>query len=172
MEKEILSIPIYRCDSKQHSKEMKNAKKKYWESCFKYGDKDFIEKMSIEFDKGKWFPWQYNEVVGWLQINLNNSKLIAELWFVENRISKQLRNKRILCQGKAFECFLHGVNENSRIVEIIYSSLIDWIKTSNRIKKRYIDVEDVRFKMSLIDWIKAIKLLTSGHIGRAKTARL
>jgi len=161
MEHEILDIPIYRCSSQTHEKEMSEEKRKLIEFCKVEEGTDSYSIISQSFDRDKWYPWRYNEIIGWIQIILNRSKLIGELWFVKNRISRKLKSKRFFYQGKAFECFLQNYKDNTEIAKHVFNSLKEYYLGSINGKKRYIDLEDVEFKLTMIDWQLAIKLLTN-----------
>lgn len=161
MEREILNIPIYRCPSQIFERDMNEEKRKLLESCKAETGTESYTIISQSFDREKWHPWRYNEIIGWIQLVLNRSKLIGELWFVKNRISRKLKNKRFFYQGKAFECFLHNYQDNAEIANHVFNTLKEWYFEHSNLRKRYIDLKDVEFKLTMIDWILTIRLITS-----------
>lgn len=158
MKKEILSIPIYRCSPDQHYNDMEHEKEKYLKSFFKSADNDLIEKNSRMFSRECWYPWQYNEIVGFLQIVLNKAKLEGVLWFNVKRISKNNKRKRILLKGKVFECLLNINNSENELIEIVSDKIFDWFNNSPTMKNRYIDVMDTNFKIFSINWMQTISI--------------
>ena len=97
--KEILSIPIYRCTPEQHSLELKRDKEKYLEWYKEHFDETIVKKESDRFDADS-VSWKYNEIVGWLELHLRESKLIVEHWTVKETISKTLGKKTFIYLGK------------------------------------------------------------------------
>jgi hypothetical protein len=156
MEREILSIPIYRCSPQEHEEEMNEEKRKLLEFCKADSGTEAYSIIGNSFDREKWYPWRYNEIVGWVQFILNNSKLSGELWFARKRISRTLKNKRFYYQGKVFECFLQHYNDNAEIAKHVFKSFKAWRLNSTTLKKRYIDLAEVESKVTTVQWLMII----------------
>jgi len=116
--------------------------------------------MSQCFDKEKWYPWKYNEIVGWLEIRFNRSKMIGEYWYVKNRISRVLKKKMFDCHGKVFEAFFHGYKNNEQISEIITESVRTFYVENKELRNRHLDIEEAEFKIQTTDWLAVINHLT------------
>ena len=154
--KEILSIPIYRCTPEQHSLELKRDKEKYLEWYKEHFDETIVKKESDRFDDES-VPWKYNEIVGWLELHLRESKLIAEHWTVKETISRALSIKTFVYFGKAFESFFHGFTNDEEISTPIVKRLTEWYEDNGAGKHRYIDLENASFKIGNIRWVEIMK---------------
>jgi hypothetical protein len=102
--------------------------------------------------------------VGWLEIRFNQSKMIGELWYVKNRVSKLLKKKMFDCHGKVFEGFFHGYKNNEQISEVIIESVRTFYIENKELKNRYLGIEEAEFKIKTTDWIEVIKYLTRQSI--------
>lgn len=149
---DITTIPIYRCAIEHHSSEMEDDKKRLVKSCRAEEDSELKRIIENSFDRDTWYPWRYNEIVGWVRLELSGNKLTGELWYVKNKVSRKLIKKRYYYQGKAFEVFLNHINSQSEIAEAVFHSFIEWWKTSMYFKQRYIDINELRTGLSFIDW--------------------
>ena len=154
--KEILSIPIYRCTTEQHSLEIKRDKEKYLEWYKEHFDETIVKKESDRFDDES-IPWKYNEIVGWLELHLHDSKLIAEQWAVKETISKGIRKKTFIYFGKAFESFFYGFTKDEEISTPILKRLTEWYEDNGTGKNRYIDLEEASFKIGNIKWVEIMQ---------------
>jgi len=149
---DVITIPIYRCAIEQHSYEMESAKKCLVKSCRAEEDSESKRIIENAFDRDTWYPWKYNEIVGWVNLEISGDKLTGELWYVKRKVSRKLIKKRYYYQGKAFEVFLNHVHGQSEIAERIFESFTKWWKTSMHSKQRYIDINELRAGLSFIDW--------------------
>ena len=72
---DVITIPIYRCTIEKHSSEMESAKKSIVKSC--RAEENTEAKIIIEnaFDRDTWYPWRYNEIVGWVSLEISGNKL-------------------------------------------------------------------------------------------------
>ena len=154
--KEILSIPIYRCTTEQHSLELKRDKEKYLEWYKEHFDETIVKKVSDRFDNES-VSWKYNEIVGWLELRLHDSKLIAEQWTMKERTCKGVRKKTFIYFGKAFESFFHGFTNDNEISAPIVKRLTEWYEDNGAGRNRYIDLEDASFKIGNIRWAEIMK---------------
>ena len=154
--KEILSIPIYRCTPEQHSLELRRDKEEYLEWYEEHFDETIVKKESDRFDDES-VPWKYNEIVGWLELHLRESKLIAEHWAVKNTTSKGARRKTFKYFGKAFESFFHGFTSDEEISAPIVKRLNEWYEDNGAGENHYIDIEDAIFKIGNVRWVEIMK---------------
>ena len=154
--KEILSIPIYRCTPEQHSLEIKQDKEKYLEWYKEHFDETIVKKESDRFDTDS-ASWKYNEIVGWLELHLQESKLIAKQWIVKEENSKVLKSKTFVYFGKAFESFFHGYTNDEEISKPILKRLKEWYEDNGVGKNCYMDLEGASFKIASIKWVEIMK---------------
>ena len=151
----LFEIPIYRCSTDQHDEDMNTAKAK-WMAPFK-GSKGTpaYKRAEVAFDREGWFPWKYNEAIGWISILANVAYVRGELWFVRNRISKQLRKKAFYWIGKLFEYHPPRLAEGARTSERVFGELRDTIMRSlkeNDLSKYSVDLECFDNTGRYLDW--------------------
>ena len=149
---DVIAIPIYRCTIDQHSSEMENAKKRLVKFCRAEEGSESIRIIGNSFDHDKWYPWKYNEIVGWVSLEISGNKLTGELWYVKQKVSQKLIKKRYHYEGKVFEVFLNHVYSQPEIAGQIFETFTEWWKNRMYFKQRYIDIEELRTRLSFIDW--------------------
>src|SRR3954468_6324633 len=112
-----LDLPIYRLSLDQHTAELEAAKKKSL-APLEAHKKTAPESYKIAerwFDQYDWYPWRYNEVIGWLRLYALGSQIRGELWWVKaKRISRGMR-KSFFYVGKAFESSFRDGHSNAEI---------------------------------------------------------
>jgi len=94
----IFTIPIYLRSEEQYYRENECAKKKVIE---KYGDTLFGRKLEIW-----WPPWRFNDVIGYLTVNLYERSLLSFRYFVQSkRIIRdpKLRRKDIIAMDPEWQ---------------------------------------------------------------------
>lgn len=165
MPKLLYSIPIYRCSLKKHKEEQDKSKADLID--ITYGNTDFEvdeEHINRVFYSYRWYPWLYNEIVGWLKISYFKGEIFCDKWRVDKkRIYGGIRKKKFkyeyrLCKIKIFR--------NQASLDI-YNSLISEIKIYMRydkeMKRRYIDFEKFELIGKNIDWRNIILEIENKH---------
>ncbi len=157
MEQYIFDIPIYRCSIEKHTQELNDAKTKKLQNLIDIHGHEVKKSKSYEwvgndFDRKEWYPWRYNEVIGWIRLYTIGSQVRGELWFTNaKRIRRDLKRKKIYYIGKVFERFFHKGHSSIEIFQIIYEELLSQKKVSP-IKGRYLDMKMFCRTGKLIDW--------------------
>ncbi|MCI5227624.1 MAG: hypothetical protein D3918_13430 [Candidatus Electrothrix sp. AX2] len=156
MEKYIFDIPIYRCDIDKHTHESENEKKKYQSLVVDaHGEEaigsDSYLRMGERFDRDHWYPWQFNEIIGYIRIYAIGYHVKGELWLTRaKKIRRDLKNKKIFYRGKAFEhrCFYQSSED---IFNSIQSEIVA-IQNQQEFKKRFVDLSQFLEIGPFIDW--------------------
>ena len=171
MELTVTRIPIHRLSPTQLQKEKQRDRQKYlrfyrqWaEDHVAKGGSEESANETIDCAEQRWYlekdyDWSYNEVVGWLELNLNRSKLTADLWFVNKRISKRLKDRRYVSLRKQFELFFASAPDNTTVSNRILSRLDQWVKSDNLLKRRHIDRSDAYILIATMDWLNVFRYL-------------
>jgi hypothetical protein len=164
--KYFFQIPIYRCDKEKHKKEMEDDKTRYLKpvieicgnreaSTAKYAEVYFYEKY--------WYPWNYNEVVGWLDlyafINPERARVGAYIWYVDyGKIPKRMSKKKFLLQGGGrfhkpyvFEIEF-GKPYISSVILAALTEQLEALRKNPKFKKRFIDLERFYELGPHVDW--------------------
>lgn len=162
MEKYLIDIPIYRCTIEKHAKELDEAKTKRLQYLIDlHGvavkNSNAYENIGNDFDRRAWFPWRFNEIIGWIRIYALGNQIRGELWFTNaKRIRRDLNNKKIFYIGKAFEITISERQLSEDIFNTIYEELILQEKKPP-IKGRYLDKDLFLRTGELINWIEVFK---------------
>lgn len=164
---ELFDIPIYRCTIERHSQEMEIKKKNYM-ILPKIQDskiyQEALKRRMISFEERCWYPWKYNEIIGWISVYLDESKVRGDLWFVRQRISRLLKKKRFLYRADIFEWPLffwsdiHNMT-SEQVFEDLKETILKFIKDHRVLKnsKYYIDFTCFNNVGRLIDWKSLLK---------------
>ena len=158
----IFEIPIYRCSAAQFVDKMERDTKKHlkWLEQTSGATRDAAPrtfKISEKYFRDTYGgPWQYNQVIGWLQICAFNKIISGELWFIDaKRIYQKLTSKHYVKRGTVFE--LDHCNDKSS--EAIYQMILAEIETIRRkppFAKRHLDLTLLQRLGTVIDWQKLI----------------
>src|SRR5258708_21426249 len=100
----ILDIPIYRSDAETYYKQREEEEEKLiqWIGLDPIRHKEQVVGVRQGLFE-RWGPWIYNEVVGWISITAEPSRIVGTLYLTTSRITKRTRAKRIFWRGKLFE---------------------------------------------------------------------
>lgn len=146
-------IPIYRCSPDQHASRFADEKRKSLLPLEATRD-TAPESLVISaqwFDEWHWYPWRYNEAIGWLRLYALGSQIRGELWYVKaKRIVRETR-KRIFFVGKEFEISFRATDQNAEIAEVVLQTLRD-LKRRPFCRKRYVDLECFELVARHMDW--------------------
>jgi len=146
-------IPIYRCSPDQHASWFDDEKRKSLLPLEATRDTapESLAITSQWFDEWHWYPWRYNEAIGWLRLYALGSQIRAELWFVKaKRIVRETR-KRVFFVGKEFEISFRSTDQNPQIAEAVLQTLRD-LRRQPLYRKRYVDLECFEAIARHLDW--------------------
>jgi len=124
----ILELPVYRCTEQQHYKEQKEKFeeevkyiKQVYRSCgatIPYRLKADKEEFRNEWYKRNGCLWEFNQIVGWIRLYAWTGNIAAYLFFVRQRITKNMCRKRFsLDRGKFLEMRVYADQSNLMILE-------------------------------------------------------
>ena len=87
-------IPIYRCTLDAHTEFIAREKDSYlrYVGADPINTPDSYASALASFERERWYPWRFNEVVGWIRLYRYGSQIRGELWFV--------RSKRLVPRGQ------------------------------------------------------------------------
>ena len=157
MGKYIFDIPIYRCSINKHTAELENDKRKHLQSLVDIHGPEVKKSQSYKwwgdyFDREKWYPWRYNEIVGWIRIYLLGRQIRGELWFISSKvIRKGLKNKAYYYRGKEFELTVFQTMSSADIYQMLLDQL-EILKDCWSKKKRFLDTELLEEIGPFLDW--------------------
>lgn len=88
MEKYFFDIPIYRCTIDKHTDELDKEKQKHLQHLVDLHGPEVKDSRSYEwaehyFDRERWYPWRYNEIIGWIRLYILGPQIRGELWFLK-----------------------------------------------------------------------------------------
>jgi hypothetical protein len=159
-------IPIYRCDQNQHTKETEEERKNYIASRFQFPPelpheihKQISTNAETDFNVKRWYPWRYNEIVGWLRLCADGTRIVGELWHIKaKRIRRRLRKKGVFCASMKFlELSIDSTDSSEQIFNKIRTEL-EQLNTKRLLKKRYIDTDIFKTTGPFIDWRQLLGL--------------
>jgi len=151
----IFTIPIYLRSEEQYYKEKNYAEKK---AIAKYGKTLFGKRLEIW-----WPPWRFNDVIGYLTVNLYESSLFVFRYFVQSkRIIRDpmLRRKAIIAMDPEWELEMplpqNHTNESLRycLINLLYKAKKDLKKTGY-----FVDIEYYNNLINCLDIVKYLELL-------------
>ena len=141
-ERYFFDIPVFRCESEKWNKEQKDKKVKLAQNIAGVGKKITEKELAYaeSFVGREWSTYYYSEMIGMIRLFSINMQIRGELWFVKQKISKNLKRKKWQYIGKIFEYCLETGYENLDIFKWINERLKkennEWV-----LKNRYIDTE-------------------------------
>ncbi len=137
-----LDLPIYRLSLDQHTAELKAEKKKTLAPLRKHKKSapESYAHADAWFDRYSWYPWRYNEIIGWLRLYALGTQIRGELWGVKaKRITRKMR-KKFFYVGKAFEVSFRNDDSDARIAREVAKKLKEFSRESS-MRKRTLDLE-------------------------------
>lgn len=159
MEKYFFEVPIYRCSVEKHTQEQEYSKNKRLQALIDIHGESVKSSHSYrwtksDFDTNHWYPWRYNEIIGWLRLYTLSNQVRGDLWFINaKRIRSDLKEKRNHFVGKAFEKTILPSYSSSKIFEIICKEL-EYQSKDYPIKGRFMDTELFYQIGKYVDWKK------------------
>jgi len=158
-DKFFFDIAIYRCTPELHQLEMEKEKNKLVESlCYSKEEAPVSYKNAIRgWEDRNWYPWRYNEVVGWIRLYIDGDSIKGEYYFIKmKRISKELRKKIYYWQGGAIEIHIELLDSSEDIFLKICNE-IEELKKERPFKGRFIDMECFKSIGPYVNWKRLVK---------------
>ncbi len=145
-------IPIYRISNKKYLEEMNSMREKYYSNYPGVKEGIYFESFKNLIEQQHWYPWRYNEVIGYLNLYIFGSQFRIDYWLVSNqRINKGIRKKKFVYWGKTYEATIRKNKNSAEIFEWILEQL-EKLQNERRFKKRYFDLRTFKVVGKFIDW--------------------
>lgn len=166
-EKYSLDIPVYRLALDKYEKE----REQYVEEQM-YGKPPNIDNQMKEFHKREpgmkqqfehhlWQryggSWNYNEIIGWIQLHFLGSQIRGEYWAVKARRITRTRKKTFEFKSwkLAPEKEIPHSASNSEIYEVVLGYIDDCRK---ELRRRYLDTSRLEMIGPFVDWRSLINV--------------
>ncbi|OHA62487.1 MAG: hypothetical protein A2117_01865 [Candidatus Wildermuthbacteria bacterium GWA2_46_15] len=154
-ERYFFDTPVFRCGKERWNLEQEDQKRKFVQNIV--GKNKEIAKHEIDFVE-KYFrtkraSYFYGEMVGMIRLYALSQQIRGELFFVEQRISKSLKNKKWKYFGKLFEFMIFETFTN----RIIFGLILKRLREENQkdlLKNRFIDIEAFDHSGKYIDYLR------------------
>lgn len=160
-------IPIYRCPQEVHAREMEAEKRGWIPDAESYREMapDSHRSMELYFEREVWYPWRYNEAVGWIALCGGEGEVQGDLFFVvAKRIvrpgTRRLR-RRFRWVGNLFALRFSADCPSDEIFGEMVSQL-EAIQKQKRYRKRHIDSEAFKQIGPFVDWRGLLGLDSGG----------
>lgn len=156
----IFEIPIYRCKLAAHTEEVSAYEQKINEEIPKDKFPDSNASMLYHFHSNIWYPWKYNEIVGYLNLYIMGTQFRADVWFVnKQRINKGIIKKRFVYRGKAFETMIPRQSTSADIFQLMLNRIV---RLNNiDFMKFHFDLKTFKVIGQFVDWKELTKRLNS-----------
>lgn len=153
IEQYFFEVGIYRCPIEQHTEELARDREKYLEpyKATKSLAPESYESAGHHFDRAYWYPWRYNDAIGWLRLYRLGSQIRGELWFADaKRITRGMK-KRFFYRDKAFELWFYPSQSEEEIRTEVLTEL-KRIGCEPPVKGRYLDLQCFLVTSPMIRW--------------------
>ena len=163
----LLTLPIYyhsKDDSLNYFENKKIKVIKIWEGVlsknFSDLDKDQQDRIEYIAERDHYIPWEYNEIIGYIEIRFNCGKIFPFLYYAnKKRLGPSIKRKIILESYHDLPIdiiYKDIINcDNDQIKEKIYQ-IIDIVESSIPRKSFYISKRQLNDIMPLIDFTRLI----------------
>jgi hypothetical protein len=112
------------------------------------------------FHNGMWYPWNYNEIVGYLNLYIMGTQFRADSWFItKKRINKGIIKKTFKYSGKEFEKYIPKEFSSREIFEFILKQ-INALNLKSY-KRFHFDLRAFKVIGSFVNWTSLIDGLNS-----------
>jgi len=162
-ERLVIEIPVYRTTEINFNEEVDKEVKRISidELFFNENSGEAIYKQKYFEHKNKlrqikYYPWNYNEIVGWIGIFFLFQQIRAEIYMRDSKRIRKGGKKKIVWIGKLFEIPLIGDENSQEIFELIQIQ-IEEEKKSSLLKNRFIDLSKFEKVGPHINWLKLMK---------------
>jgi hypothetical protein len=149
---QLFLIPIYHRSMDKHADIMNEKKKKFISENMVREQHLQKEEYEAIFDKSMRLPWQYSQIVGFVEINIEFNDLKSYYWFVSaKRVSYLLKDRTMEYRGK-----LSDVSKLNRDNEVIRRDIRDFISKlpslRRQFKNRHFDTRALFMILNAVDF--------------------
>ena len=153
-------IPIYRVPQSKHTAEQQLEKEKLAKPENKLIAPESYKSAEAFFERELWYPWRYNEIIGYLDLFIMGTQFRADYWKVKKqRYNRGITAKKFLYWGKAIEKQIPQIANSAEI----YQLMKDAISESNKrdFNNFYFDMSVFNVIGLFVDWKDLSKKLNS-----------
>jgi len=156
-EKLCFEVPIYRCSEDKYADEMAKEKARCLGPLNRLREKAPQSYATAErrFDENEWYPWPYNEAIGWIQISVHGTEIKGELYFVKAKKIRRSISKRFHWTGEFFQIDVFPNDSSTKIYNTICAEL-DKFRSERPYRKRHVDTEAFRNIGPFVDWRRLV----------------
>lgn len=150
----ILDIPIYRCTFEKHAKALTTARERFASMCPRTDDLAQRKRRDLGtyFDKANWYPWRFNEIVGYVSLVTRRGEIVGELFLRESKRIVGRPKGRLIYHHEPL--FMHVRREwkSKEIFDAMCSKLAELQKQDKRLRRRVLDTEILTNIGAHLDW--------------------
>src|SRR5271165_3458901 len=145
----ILELPVYRCTEEQHYREQEakfEMAARWVKESLRALNKDLDTAEDLQVFRTDWFkregcPWDFNQIVGWIRLYTWTGNIAAYLFFVRERISKNMSRKRFVWErAKFLEMRVFEHESNAQILDNLKTKILSERNESTRLRRLYVDI--------------------------------
>jgi hypothetical protein len=152
--RDLLDIAIYRCTRDRHASQLEAAKARF-ASAFRGADAIADRKrkeLRDFFDRAKWYPWRYNEIVGYIRLVTRRSEVVGELFLRDAKRLASRPTARFLYKGDLLLMYVRPEWTNVQILQQIREELTALLRSDGRLRRRALDTEVLLSIGPFVDW--------------------
>lgn len=171
MESYFLDIPIYRCSVEKYFIELDQLKSKIDSSLESQKktlpDYDY-EDLANRLFQLKVYPYEYNEIIGWIKLYVLGTQLRGEYFFevssshphsIKKRINKGVRKKRFELFGKAFELSIRKEMNSEDVFTLLCERLERLNRNEIPFLNRHLDLSNLYAIGPHLNWLNLMEKL-------------
>ena len=162
----LFSIPIYRCTSDKHKIESEKELSKALSDTGYTNDEasELYEITKQRFWNEQWYPWEYNDIIGWIQLNTQKTNVHGELWLARKKqFRRKIKDKFFyLTQASDFYVRIADDDSPNDIYLKLRTEILAIMKTP-KLKNRYIDLSNFDAVAPHTDWEAITKNCQQEH---------
>ena len=146
-------IPIYRCSPDQFVVETANEKSRWLNPIegLKTASPENYAFSERWYDNHNRYPWDFNEIVGYLRLYALGDQIRGELWFMKAKRIRRGTKQKLHWLGKAFELTCLPTESNAEIGKRVLDR-VQAVGLEAPCEGRYIDVHCLNNVASALDW--------------------
>ena len=146
-------IPIYRCSPDQFVLETENEKVRSLSQIQnqKVSNPENYAFAEQWFDNHVRYPWEFNEIVGYLRLYALGDQIRGDLWFMKAKRIRRGTKRKHHWIGKAFELTCRPVESNEQIGKKVIARVMS-VGLEAPCEGRYIDIQCLTGAASALDW--------------------
>lgn len=153
-------IPIYRINQAKHTIEQEEELKKVADPQIKATAPESYKSAENYFHRELWYPWRYNEVIGYLNLFIMGTQFRADYWKVKKqRYNRGITAKKFQYWGKAIEKQIPKNATSEEIFQVMKDAITECQKTD--FKQFHFDLSVFNVIGLFVNWKELTKRLNS-----------